>query len=204
MEEHRISLATVYDGWDGFNTSLVHAVAPRTPEELAFRGVSGGRSVGEIAAHIAMGRVNWFARMAAPMVEALERETEHLRGAAEQGPEPYKAIATDAAALVHWIERTWEMIDATLRSWTVEDLARSYRHAYWGKTYAVSYQWTIWRILTHDVYHGGQMTVLLAEQGIVPDELAALGGHLTEPPLVPSEPNPRPDPSGTIRQEADR
>lgn len=184
MNQQPVPLSHIYDGWDGFNTSLVRAIAPRTPAELAYRSAPDGRSVGQIAAHIAMGRINWFSRMPAPGIDELARETEHLRGAAEQGPDAYAEIAGDAGALVHWLNRTWEMVQATLEAWTVEDLARSYPHTYWGKTYAVSYQWTIWRILTHDVYHGGQLTILLAEQGIVPDELAALGGHLTEPPLV--------------------
>lgn len=176
-------LAFVYHGWDGFNTSLVRAVAPRRPEELAYRNPPEGRSVGQIAAHIAMGRVNWFSRLPdAPIAAEVARETEHLRGAAEQGADAYASLATDAGALVHWLNRTWDMVQATLDTWTVQDLARTYPHTYWGKTYAVSCQWTIWRILTHDVYHGGQITVLLAEQGIVPDDLAALGGHITEPP----------------------
>jgi uncharacterized damage-inducible protein DinB len=184
MSSPSVRLAQVYDGWDGYNTSLVRAVAPRTPEELAWKGAPSWRSVGEVAAHISMGRINWFSRMPAPLVADLARETEHLRGTAEQGDRPYQAIANDPEALVHWLERTWQMVDATLQAWTIEDLFRTYPHTYWGKTYAVSYQWTIWRILTHDVQHGGQLTELLAQQGIVPDDLSALGGHLTEPPLA--------------------
>jgi uncharacterized damage-inducible protein DinB len=182
-----MQLAQVYDGWDGFNTSSVRAIAPRTAEELAWRAAPGLRSVGEIAAHLGMGRIDWFARMPAPLVEDLARETVELRGAAEEGPTPYRAIATDAGALAHWLERTWEMIDATLRAWTVEDLARSYPHTYWGATYDVSYQWTVWRILTHDVYHGGQLSMMLSMRGIEAPDLIALGGHLTEPPIITPE-----------------
>ncbi len=76
------------------------------------------------------------------------------------------------------------MVEDTLTAWQVADLAKTYRHTYWGKTYAVSRQWTIWRIMAHDIHHGGQLSVMLATQGIELPELGALGGHLTVPPLA--------------------
>lgn len=60
------SLAFAYEGWEGYQTSLLGAVAPLSPEHLAFRPAAGRRSVGEIVRHVALGRVAWFARMGAP------------------------------------------------------------------------------------------------------------------------------------------
>lgn len=48
----------------------------------------------------------------------------------------------------------------------------------------LSRQWTIWRIMAHDLHHGGQLAILLGIQGIEIPELGDLGGHLTEPPVV--------------------
>jgi hypothetical protein len=48
----------------------------------------------------------------------------------------------------------------------------------------VSRQWTIWRILTHDVHHGGQLALMLGTQGIPVFELGDLFGHITLPPLA--------------------
>ena len=76
------------------------------------------------------------------------------------------------------------MIAATLHQWSVPDLSRTYRQEYQGKVYQVSYQWVIWRILTHDVHHGGELAVMLGIQGIEIPELGDLFGHLTEPPLA--------------------
>jgi len=76
------------------------------------------------------------------------------------------------------------MVESTLAHWTVDDLSHTYRHSYQGKIYAVSRQWTIWRIMAHDIHHGGQLSELLSMQGITPLELTLLGGHLTEPPIV--------------------
>jgi uncharacterized damage-inducible protein DinB len=130
------------------------------------------RSVGELALHIADGRVDWFRRIDAPT--SLELRTE---------VDTRKVAPASAQELVAWLEKTWVMVGATLAKWTVDDLAATYNHPYQGKVYAVSRQWTIWRILAHDIHHGGQLSELLAMQGVVPLELTLLGGHLTEPPL---------------------
>jgi uncharacterized damage-inducible protein DinB len=180
-------LETVYRGWDGYNTSLVRAVAPLTPEQLRYRPAPGLRSAGEIARHISGGRLTWFLRMNPPggaelaaRVPAWDTDAYGNRYVNEDA----LADAADAPALVEWLEATWEMVAATLRTWTVADRETTYRHTYRGQTYAVSRQWTIWRIMAHDIQHGGQLTVLLYLQGIEPLELGLLGGHLTEPPLA--------------------
>ena len=76
------------------------------------------------------------------------------------------------------------MVEDNLQLWTIADLDETYHQPYGGKVYAVSRQWTIWRIMAHDIHHGGQLTILLSEQGIEPFELGDLGGHITEPPLA--------------------
>jgi len=167
-------LTFVYDGWDGYHRSIVNAVAPLTSEQLAFRGNSDLRSVGELALHIADGRVDWFRRIDAPLSKHLWSEIESR----------VVFPTEDASKLVAWLNKTWEMVQATLDQWSTEDLAVSYNHPYQGKVFAVSRQWTIWRIMAHDIHHGGQLSELLATEGIVPFELTLLGGHLTEPPIV--------------------
>lgn len=166
----------VYRGWDGYQTSLVRAITPLSPAQLAYRAAPHVRSVGEIASHIAFGRIDWFHRMDAPGSAALARQVAAL--------ESKHAVAGSPTELVRWLEITWRMIEETLTRWTVADLAQSYRHTYQGRTYAVSRQWTIWRILSHDIHHGGQLAILLRAQGVSSHELGALGGHLTEPPLA--------------------
>lgn len=175
MSDEPVTLSTLFEGWDGYQTSLLHAVQPLTPDQLAWRPAPWLRSVGEVAAHIALGRVVWFARMPAP--GSLELEPE-----ARLASEP--ALAQDKDGLVSWLVHSWQMIADTLQQWTVRDLSRTYRQEYGGKIYSVSYQWTIWRILTHDTHHGGELSLMLGMQGIEAFELGNLGGHLTMPPLA--------------------
>lgn len=176
MSESKIHLSSIFDGWEGYNTSLLHAIQPLTDEQLAWRPAAGLRSVGEAAGHIALGRVAWFARMAAPGSLELWEQVVALGGE--------DAIAGDKAAILHWLEASWGMIAKTLAQWTVADLARAFRQEYQGATYAVSYQWATWRILTHDVHHGGELALMLGMQGMAVPELGDLFGHITMPPLA--------------------
>jgi len=180
-------LAEVFEGWAGHQTSLVNAIAPLTAAQLAWRPAPQLHAVGELARHISLGRIGWFARMAAPGSAALvnqiatwEQDSDGNRDIVERA----LPIAEDATALVHWLELTWQMIDETLNTWTVADLAQTYPHTWNGQTYAVSRQWTLWRILTHDVHHGGQIAMMLGMQGIEVFELGDLFGHITLPPLA--------------------
>jgi uncharacterized damage-inducible protein DinB len=182
-----ISLATLFEGWDGYQTSLVQAISPLTPEQLAWCPAPELRSVGEVARHISLGRITWFRRMGAPgsaevagQIEAWEQDRDGNQHVLEDAV----AITGDAAALVQWLEATWQMIAATLEAWDVSDLSKSYRHRFQGTVYAVSRQWTLWRIMAHDIHHGGELSLALGMQGVEAFELSALGGHIVMPPLA--------------------
>lgn len=183
-------LKDVYEGWEGHQTSLVHAVAPLTREQLLWRPGEHLQSVGELARHISLGRITWFNRMDAPGCAAL---AERIEAWEEDGDgnrhvvETAVPITENAEELVHWLEITGEMVAKTLATWNVADLGTTYRHTWNGDVYAVSRQWTIWRILSHDIHHGGQIALMLGMQGIKAFELGDLFGHITLPPLAALE-----------------
>lgn len=169
-------LKTVYDGWDTYNTSIVHAVEPLTKDQLLYRPAPKLRSVGETASHIGLGRIDWFVRINAPGSAGLAAQAAEVKS--------LESITQDPKEIVKWLNASWLMIEQTLESFTVADLKRTYRHTYYGQTYAVSYQWTIWRILAHDLHHGGELAVMLGMLGVAIPELGDLGGHLNIPPLA--------------------
>jgi uncharacterized damage-inducible protein DinB len=176
MNTDSVSLMKVYEGWEGYQRSLVDAIRPLTREQLAYHPAPQLRSLGELAGHISRGRIEWFERMQAP------RSAELASQAGAENPE--ETLYVDAAALVRHLEGSWEMIEATLKEWTVADLTATYQHTYNGQTYAISRQWTIWRILAHDLHHGGELAMMLGLQGIAVPKLGNLGGHLSLPPLA--------------------
>jgi uncharacterized damage-inducible protein DinB len=170
------SLLTVYNGWDGYQLSLVRAVAPLTREQLAYRPAPNLRSAGTIARHISEGRFNWFQRTFG--VNSIEVANLVTAWSSEG------AIEKRATELVKGLEATWRMIEDALNRWTVDDLAHAYPLSYQGKNYALPRQWILWRIMAHDLHHGGELAVTLGMQGIALPELGDEGGHITEPPLA--------------------
>ena len=193
------SLMSVYEGWDGHQLALARAITGLTPEQLAYRPAPNLRSTGEIISHIALGRLSWLQRMGAPgsgelarQIAPWEREktdTEHLaeiRRWMDVISQQEAAITTNPTELLRWLETSWQVIEKTLTTWTVADLAQTFRHFYQGNMYAVSRQWVLWRVMSHDLHHGGELAILLGEQGIEIPDLGEQGGHITELPLAES------------------
>src|SRR5262245_61012039 len=178
-----ISLSRIYEGWEGYQTSLVHAVRPLTRDQLTWRPAPDRRSIGEIVRHISLGRINWFVRMGAPGIDGVaERvpkwatDSDGIRHIVEE------AVAADEPqVLFEWLELSWHPIQRVLEEWTDDDLNKTYLHRWRGRSYLHAGQWTIWRIMAHDIHHGGQLAMLLGILGIEAFELRALGGHLVMP-----------------------
>jgi uncharacterized damage-inducible protein DinB len=181
------SLASVYDGWDGYRQSIINAVTPLTAQQLAWRPSVDLRSVGELVRHIALGPIDWFLRMDAPgsreMASRIDAWTEDPHGD-RYVVEDAIAMTDQASELTKWLETSRQMINQTLETWTVEDLKKTYHHTWRGNKYAISRQWTIWRIMAHDLHHGGELAVMLGMQDLENFELGDLGGHVVEPPRV--------------------
>jgi uncharacterized damage-inducible protein DinB len=181
MREGDYLLTSIFEGWDGYQTSLLHAIQPLARPQLEWRPRENLRSIGETAGHIALGRIDWFSRMGAPGSHDLVQQANKVRGRYSNFD---PTLLGDSAELVDWLELSWNLVAATLRVWRVSDLSKTFAQEYSGKTYAVSYQWVIWRIITHDVQHGGEIALMLGMQGLPAPELGDLGGHLTEPPVI--------------------
>jgi uncharacterized damage-inducible protein DinB len=186
MSDSQDSLMNIYNGWNGYQQSIVNAVQPLTPEQLIWRPAQNFNSVGELVRHISLGRLTWLMRMGAPgsndvanLISEWELDSDGNRDIVEKSI----AILDQPALLIHWLEITWQIIENTLNTWTVADLSQTYKHIWNGSLYAVSRQWTIWRVLNHDIHHGGELSLMLGMQGIEAFELSDLFGHIVIPPL---------------------
>lgn len=173
-------LSRILEGWDGYQTSLQRAAAPLTSEQLNWRPAPDRRTTGELLRHICMGRITWLDRMKAPGIEPVAArvpkwvyDEDGTRAVAEE------AVPADApASLNEWLALSWQPIHRLLEEWTVDDLFETQEIF----DYVVSRQWMIWRILSHDTHHGGQLAALLALQGIEAPDLREQGGHIVIPP----------------------
>ena len=186
MSKQSEPLTTIFEGWNGYNRSIVNAIQPLTREQLIWRPEKSFNSVGELARHISLGRITWFMRMSAPgslEIASQIREWETDSDGNREIVNDSLPITEQPEELVKWLELTWQMIQNTLDSWNVDDLSQTYEHIWNGKKYSVPRQWTVWRILNHDLHHGGELSLMLGMQGIEAFELSGLFGHTILPPL---------------------
>ncbi len=119
------SLMSVFKGWDGYQTSLVQAIAPRSREQLIWRPTPHLRSAGEIARHISAGRVDWFYRTFGEESIAAARQVASW--------EEDETIQEKSAELVTGLEASWRMIEDALSRWTVADLDQTFPLSFQGK-----------------------------------------------------------------------
>ena len=187
MSSKITDLAQLLDGWNGYQSSLVNAITPLTSQQLLWKPAASSRCIGETARHISLGRITWFSRMSAPGSAGVTAQITQWatdRDGNRDVVEDALPITDSASELVKWLELTWGMIEQTLNTWNVSDLSEAYLHTWNGQTYRVSRQWTLWRILSHDLHHGGELSLLLGLQGIEAFELSDLFGHIILPPLA--------------------
>jgi uncharacterized damage-inducible protein DinB len=178
MSKDISSLQTLYKGWDTYQASIVNTIAPLSPEQLAWRPALHLRSAGELASHIADGRIHWFHSF-------MGEDTTELASLLAAG-QPEDTIATNASELIKWLEISWQLVASCLNRWTVADLTHIYHHTEEGKNYAVPRQWVVEHIFAHDLHHGGELALTLGMQGI---PIPELGDNFGQPALPLAEPD---------------
>jgi hypothetical protein len=125
--------------------------------------------------HIACGRAGWFLNIGEVSTEQAQQvEVWDMGDGANE----------NVTELVRRLEVSWRLVEEKLRNWSVVDLTHVYPLLYFGKRYAASRQWVVWRIMAHDLHHGGEIALMPGEQGVANPELGMEGGHITMPPLM--------------------
>jgi uncharacterized damage-inducible protein DinB len=147
----------ILTGWKTYQEHLIAAIAPLTPEQLAFRLAPDLRPIVTVAAHIVAARVWWFRYV---MLEGSE-DIEPMVTWDDEGEPP-----RSAAELVAGLEATWAIIEAGLKRWTASDMTEIFHRPGSEQTRSYTRQWIIWHVLEHDLHHGGELSFALGAQGL--------------------------------------
>ena len=184
MTQSPPKLDWVLDGWVDYNDALLEALDAMDDEDLLRADAPDRRSPADLLRHIALGRVVWLTRIGAPGFAELDYAVprHHVLPDGTRFLDE-GSVPLERGVLRDWLLRTGSALRSTLAEWTAEDLRPAVRHDYQGTAYALSRQWVLFRILLHDVHHGGQLSMLCQERGIDAPSLVQLGGHLPVPPV---------------------
>src|SRR3954447_13847598 len=115
MAEDQATLQTLYAGWDEYQRQITAAIAPLSSEQLELRAAPHLRPIWVLAAHIIAARVSWFHRFlgegdpdVAPLI-TWDDDGQPMRSASE---------------LVGGLERSWQLVQESIKHWTPADLAQ--------------------------------------------------------------------------------
>ncbi len=155
MAAEKATLATFYDEWQLYQQHLREAIATLTDAQLALAAVPGQRSVGQLAAHIISGRIDWFGGF---LDEAVDPALQERWG----GNDP--SVGT-VAELVAGLEASWTLMADAIARWTQADMEQTYPIEWRGDHYDLTRGWVVWHILAHDLHHGGEISLTLGIHG---------------------------------------
>ena len=162
MTELPSLMPTLYAGWHNYQTLLITALTPLSPDQLALRAAPAIRSMGEIATHMIGARARWFYQ---------------LMG---EGGDEFAALGTwdrqgmptrTAPELSHGLETTCQGMQAAIARWTPADWQQTYPGEEPDEPATITRQWVIWHLMEHDLHHGGEISLTLGMHGLTAPRL---------------------------------
>jgi uncharacterized damage-inducible protein DinB len=112
-----------------------------------------------LASNMAGGRLYWLCFMLG--------EDDRGYSADWTGWEDDESHPRTADELVTAFERTWEVVESCLDKWTMDDLTREVTTKdWWGRLITITPAWVIHRLLSHEVHHGSEISLILRVHGL--------------------------------------
>lgn len=150
-------ISTIYEGWQAYQEVLIRALRPLTEDQLALQASPQVRSVEVIARHMIGARARWFYQL----LGEGGNEFKTLGNWDRRGRK-----ARSAEELISGLERTWQGMQAAISSWSPQDWEQTWGNDrdYGPKIF--TRQWVIWHLLEHDLFHGGEISMILGMHGI--------------------------------------
>lgn len=190
------NIAPLYEGWRLANDTLIAALQPLTPEQLALPVGSPTWPIWASASHLAGTRVYWLCQIFGEP----GAETTPFNDPTGFGWEDDLTHPRDAAELVAALRSTWSIIERTLATWTLESLTQEARRVGPSGVQIHTRQSVLWRMVTHDAFHSGEISLVLGSNGLGSIEpWGGLSRPEVSPPTGSAPPGPR-----TVPREAPR
>jgi uncharacterized damage-inducible protein DinB len=157
-------VARYYAGWQLANESLIGAIEHLSPEQLALPVGSPTWPIWASVSHIAGTRVFWLCLIFGEP----GRDTTPFGDIdlANVGWEDDLAHPRTAAELVEALRSSWDIIARCLTSWTPESLGQEWPRVYSDKVQLHTRQSVLWRMITHDAFHSGEISLALGSNGL--------------------------------------
>jgi uncharacterized damage-inducible protein DinB len=148
-----------YRGWSLANDALIEAIAPLSPEQLRLE-IREDWPIWASVAHVAGARVYWLCQVFG------EPGAETTPFPGDVGWEDDLAHPRRADELVGALAATWRIIAHALAAWTPDTLDQEARRVSGDHVRLHSRQSVLWRLITHDAFHSGEISRTLGRHGL--------------------------------------
>jgi uncharacterized damage-inducible protein DinB len=170
------SIGAFYEGWRKANSRLIEGVMKLSDEQLALRA-GAYMPIWAIVGHTAGARVYWLCGV----FKEPGAETTPFPDASGDGWEDHLDHPRRASELVEALETSWKIVERCLRTWTPEMLGEEFQRVRDDKMQIHTRQSVIMRLITHDSFHAGEISMILGMHGLPEIDLWRPG-----PPSQPS------------------
>ena len=156
------NIAPHYEGWRLLNDTVIAALQPLTPQQLALPVGSPTWPIWASVSHMAGTRVYWLCQIfGEPGAEATPFNDPTGFGWEDDLTHP-----RDAQELVGALRSTWRVVEHTLAAWTPESLTQEARRVLPSGVQIHTRQSVLWRMVTHDAFHSGEISLALGSNGL--------------------------------------
>lgn len=154
-------VAPFYAGWHLTNEALVDAIGPLSAEQIALPVGSATWPIWASVSHIAGARVYWLCHVCGePGVETTPFADPGT------GWEDDLAHPRSAAELASALRSSWRIVERALETWTPGSLAETVRRPRGERVQIHTRQSIVWRLITHDAFHAGEISLTLGAHGL--------------------------------------
>ena len=157
QQQTQTTLNVFYENWRVYHEKLRDCIAPLTNEQLLLQPAARMWPLGQIIQHMISVRAGWFSG-------TLQDDDEAMNKYMEWGQRD--SLARSGVELARGLDETWALIEARVQRWTPADYAKTFPDEADGQTYQVSRSWVIYHVMEHDLYHGGEVSLLLGMNGL--------------------------------------
>ena len=156
-------VAPFFKGWQLGNERLAAAIGSLNPEQLALPIGSPTWPIWASVSHMAGGRVFWLCQI---FGEPGRETTPFTDATLDMSWEDDLAHPRSADELVRALESTWKIVERCLATWTPESLGQEARRVRGDEVQMHTRQSVLYRMLTHDAYHTGEISLTLGSAGL--------------------------------------
>jgi uncharacterized damage-inducible protein DinB len=151
----------IFEGWQRIQSHLTNRIPKMGTDELQLRATVDGWPIWAIVSHLAGARVYWLCGV----FKESGAETTPFQDPFGEGWEDRLDLPRQSDELMFAVESSGRIVESCLQRWTPAMLGEVFTRVREGKIQEHTRQSVLTRLVMHDSFHCGELSILLATYG---------------------------------------